>query len=338
MMRGNRIRGKKMLYIFFHINKCAGTTFRYHLEHNLKADEYICIYEGRYFDVNEMAYKYFTPGKRREEIDAYLDSLSDVQKDKIKILCGHAVYYGIHRFFPGREVRYITFVRHHAAREVSMYNFSRMILEDPSEHLAERDDIYRIHEFKKIRKNLTRGKKTFSFSEWLENDTECANFISKTLMREGFAISGETPENVLKKFYFVGITEIYHSDALFLYYLLGVKKFYPDKNISKKYIGRANISKGERDIISRRNTDDIQLYEEALHFNRNFKRHTPSFICLVLLMRLKMFLIHAKTYFSGYRTPPQVAYDASLALRGRIPLYARFIDTLKAGVSFLKER
>ena len=337
-MQRNRIRRKKLLYIFFHINKCAGTTFRYHLEHNLKENEFVCIYEGRYFYVTEMSYKYFTPGKRREEIDSYFSRLTDEQKDTIKILYGHQVYYGIHRFFPGREARYITFVRHHAAREVSMYNFSRMILEDPSEHLAERDDIYRIHEFKKIRKNLTRGKKTFSFSEWLENDTEYANFISKILMRGGFAMPGETPENVLKKFYFVGITENYQNDALFLYYLLGVKKFYPDKNISKKYIGRANISKGEHDIISRRNTDDMQLYEEALHFNRNFKRHTPSFICLVLLMRLKMFLIHAKTYFSGYRTPLQVAYDASLALRGRIPLYARFVDTLKAGVSFLTGR
>src|SRR3989338_6771387 len=338
MMRGNRIRGKKMLYIFFHINKCAGTTFRYHLEHNLKADEYICIYEGRYFDVNEMAYKYFTPGKRREEIDAYLDSLSDVQKDKIKILCGHAVYYGIHRFFPGREVRYITFVRHHAAREVSMYNFYREHVEDPSRRFLKKENVYQANDVSEIRKDLIRDGRILSFSEWLQERTWHSNFITRFLILRGFAEPGAFPEDIFKRFYFVGITENYHSDALFLYYLLGVKKFYPDKNISKKYIGRANISKGEHDIISRRNTDDIQLYEEALHFNRNFKRHTPSFICLVLLMRLKMFLIHAKTYFSGYRTPPQVAYDASLALRGRIPLYARFIDTLKAGLSFLKER
>ena len=119
---------KTSLYIFFHIPKCAGSTFRYHLEHNLRKGEFVSLYEGEYFDVTEMSYKYFTPGKRREEIDSYFSRLTDEQKDTIKILYGHQVYYGIHRFFPGREARYITFVRHHAAREVSMYNFSRMIL------------------------------------------------------------------------------------------------------------------------------------------------------------------------------------------------------------------
>src|SRR3989344_3022986 len=142
------------LYFFFHIPKCAGSTFRYHVEHNLKKGEFVSLYEGEYFDVNEMAYKYFTPGKRREEIDAYLDSLSDVQKDTIRIIYGHQVYYGIHRFFPGREVRYITFVRHHAAREVSMYNFYREHVEDPSEHLAERDNVYQANDVSEIRKDI----------------------------------------------------------------------------------------------------------------------------------------------------------------------------------------
>src|SRR3989338_676350 len=329
---------KTSLYIFFHIPKCAGSTFRYHLEHNLRKGEFVSLYEGEYFDVTEMSYKYFTPGKRREEIDSYFSRLTDEQKDTIKILYGHQVYYGIHRFFPGREARYITFVRHHAAREVSMYNFYREHIEDPSRRFLKKENVYQANDVKEILKDLIRDGMVLSFSEWLRERTWHSNFITRFLIHRGFTEPEASPEDMLKKFYFVGITENYQNDALFLYYLLGVKKFYPDKNISKKYIGRANISKGEHDIISRRNTDDMQLYEEALHFNRNFKRHTPSFICLVLLMRLKIFLIRAKTYFSGYRTPLQVAYDASLALRGRIPLYARFVDTLKAGVSFLTGR
>src|SRR3989344_5704272 len=320
------------LYIFFHINKCAGTTFRYHLEHNLKADEYICIYEGRYFDVNEMAYKYFTPGKRREEIDAYLDSLSDVQKDTIRIIYGHQVYYGIHRFFPGREVRYITFVRHHAAREVSMYNFYREHVEDPSRRFLKKENVYQANDVSEIRKDLIRDGRILSFSEWLQERTWHSHFITRFLILRGFAEPGAFHEYMFNRFYFVGITENYHSDALFLYYLLGVKKFYPDKNISKKYFHLKDLSKELYNIISERNKRDAGLYDCAICLHETFKVAEPHFERIVGYMKLKVFYSRRSISF-------WIAYDrVTSALRRHTPLFARLLDNARKSISSFKNR
>ena len=332
MMHKRQTAEKDILYIFLHIPKCAGSTFRYHVEHNLKKGEFVSLYEGEYFDVNEMAYKYFTPGKRREEIDAYLDSLSDVQKDTIRIIYGHQVYYGIHRFFPGREVRYITFVRHHAAREVSMYNFYREHVEDPSRRFLKKENVYQANDVSEIRKDLIRDGRILSFSEWLQERTWHSNFITRFLILRGFAEPGAFPEDMFKRFYFVGITENYHSDALFLYYLLGVKKFYPDKNISKKYFLPKDLSEELCGLMSERNTRDATLYDCAIRLHKTFKVKEPRFESIVGYMKLKVF-------YSRRSIPFWIAYDrASSALRRRAPLFVQFLGDMGNIVSSFKNR
>ena len=80
--------------------KTGGTTFAHQLDEKLKEEETLSTSQIRY-------------------------SLIDprINKDKIKVILGHASYYGIHKLFPNRKPRYIVFLRDPAERMVSSYNF-----------------------------------------------------------------------------------------------------------------------------------------------------------------------------------------------------------------------
>jgi len=324
MMHKRQTAEKDILYIFLHIPKCAGSTFRYHVEHNLKKGEYISLYDGEYFDVTEMAYEYFTPGKRRKEIDEYLARLSDAQKDTIRIVYGHRVYYGIHRFFPGREPRYITFIRHPVARTLSLYNFYRDHVENPSRYPPELWNAYRIKGLGEVHKDIIQNGRTLPFPEWLKKRTWHSNFMTKFLAQQGFAEPNDSVEDMVEKFYFVGITENYRTDALFLYQLLGIKIFYPDQNISKKYVDPKNLPE-YTGVISDRNAKDIKLYEHSLRVNKKFKKHTPRFTLVVGMMKTRM-------WYSGLRTPLEIAYAIAWVLRQHVPQFGRILDGLKKAI------
>jgi len=88
---------KKPIYIFLHIPKTGGASLNQNLMRKLSKKEI-----GG--DVNEIS------------------SLSPKQKQTKKYIHGHGLYYGIHKFFPDREPRYIVFLRDPAKRRVSQYN------------------------------------------------------------------------------------------------------------------------------------------------------------------------------------------------------------------------
>src|SRR3990167_5129606 len=261
------------LYIFFHMPKCAGSTFRCHVERNFKKGEAVSICWDGYFDVTSEKYTFFTSGECRKQINAYLSRLTVKQKDKIKILHGHEIYYGIHRFFPDREPRYITFVRCPVVKEVSMYNFSRDRVENPFKYPIKNWNVRQIKILEKVRNDVIHNGTLLSFAECLKKHTWTSNDTFQFLREHGFGNVGmPIVDDLFKEFYFIGITEKYKTDALFLYHLLGIKKFYSDQNISKKYVDAKNLSKELRDFLDERNKKDMRLYEHALFLNKNFKK------------------------------------------------------------------
>lgn len=313
---------KKPLYIFFHTQKCAGSTLRYHLERNFQEDEVIFLYLHGHFDVRNKIHEPFRTKKFREAVDTYLSRLTGEQKDRVRVLCGHEIYYGIHQFFPNKEPKYVTFVRHHVVREVSMYNFHRDHVENPS--------FYPPEDQKEAYGSITLNERKLSFEGWLNAKKWHSNFMFKVLKQHGF---GKTIEDILKKFYFIGSAENYNTDALFLYHLLGIKKFYSDQNISKKYVDAKNLSKELRDVLDERNKKDMRLYEHALFLNKNFKKKSLYFWYAVFCVKMiRMPLAKFKVFRSRHKTPLRIAYDASFILRHRIPFYARLLDALKQRV------
>jgi len=99
------------LYIFLHIPKTGGTTFSQHIEESLKKEEIYSTSKLRYEKVLSKS----NPKNRQ--------TLNEVDKNKTKVVLGHATYYGIHKLFPNRIPRYILFLRDPADRLVSSYNF-----------------------------------------------------------------------------------------------------------------------------------------------------------------------------------------------------------------------
>ena len=322
------------LYIFLHIPKCAGTTFRHHVEHNLKEGEFVFFYVGDYFDVREMKRKYFTCTKRRKEIDSYLSCLTCEQKARVKILYGHHVYYGIHRFFPDREPRYVTFIRHPLGRMLSLYNSHRDHVENPFRYISEQENVCRTKELQNVHKDIVQRGRVLSFSEWLKRRTWQWNFMAKFLKQQGFAGPNDSAEEILRKFYLVGVTERFQTSALFLYHLLGITKFYPDQNASPAYIRPDSLSKNMRDSIVRKNASDTKLYEQALYSNRIFKTKTPYPYIVVLYMKFRMRFSSPQTATPHFETPAQLIYNVSFSMRQHFPLYSRSLDYLKKNFLF----
>src|SRR3989344_1068676 len=121
---------KDTLYIFLHIPKCAGSTFEYHIRNNFKKEEIIELNESfiaPYLQGKSIAflsYKEKNKIKKQcfEKFKNYIDELSDDQKNRIKVIYGHYVFYGIHTFL-NKNPRYVTFIRNPISMILSAYNF-----------------------------------------------------------------------------------------------------------------------------------------------------------------------------------------------------------------------
>jgi Sulfotransferase family len=102
----------KPLWIFLHIPKCGGTTFKAHVERHLAL-------EDEFFEFSNWGREF----RATKNIAAFEDR-SVADRAKAVVLAGHHVRFGIHRLVPGdREARYFCVLRDPAERCVSLYNY-----------------------------------------------------------------------------------------------------------------------------------------------------------------------------------------------------------------------
>lgn len=100
------------LWIFLHIPKCGGTTFKAHVERHLQL-------EVSFFEFSNWGRQY----RAEHGLPDFADR-SEAERAKAEILAGHLVSYGVHHLVPGeRDPRYFTVLRDPAERCVSLYNF-----------------------------------------------------------------------------------------------------------------------------------------------------------------------------------------------------------------------
>jgi hypothetical protein len=100
------------LWIFLHIPKCGGTTFKAHVERHLAIEE-------SFFEFSNWGRQY-----RAERGLPGFAERPDAERARAEVLAGHRLGYGIHRLVPGdREPRYFSVLRDPAERCVSLYNF-----------------------------------------------------------------------------------------------------------------------------------------------------------------------------------------------------------------------
>jgi len=280
------------LDIFVHIPKCAGGTVKRHIEWEYRESERFRPHR-RYKDVIMKALSAAEQAEweanptfiRRSWISKHLRSLTDSQRRSIRCIYGHATYYGIHEAFD-QEPRYFTFLREPVARFISLYNYMLTVRTTPDRleryELLKEDGVLR------------------SLEEWLEQANigqfSMTSFLSQVHSAENllqsFCIPSqkdlEIAKNMLRDFYFVGLTEN-DDDIEFTYSRLGITKRLPDKNVlrTKDTYIKPKSNEDAKRIIRAKCPFDVELYEYAEQLNREKKVQLPDYEKAVLRTRAR---------------------------------------------------
>ena len=230
---------RKPLYIFLHLPKTAGSTFVYHLKKNLGEDELLEISHKTL----ELPLDYNNYGDIYKRAKKYIRVISSNKLARIRVVYGHLVPYGVEKLF-NRNGKYITFFRDPENRAISSYNYLLTLYNNES-HTGKRKEAY-------IRGLLVKDKVP-DFYTWFEKkwDKETYGFGSfsdyKILQHLNYLDKGDVTKNSVKKmldkFYFVGLTRTFSEGSLFVYKKLEIKRFFVNKNVSKKYFQPKNTNK-----------------------------------------------------------------------------------------------
>jgi hypothetical protein len=244
------------IYIFLHIPKSAGTTFRYHIENNFAADEILGLYNA---DEHRM---------KRDDVFAKVSALTPQQRRRLRVIYGHEVHYGIHELLE-RPARYVTFLRDPIDKTISFYN-------------------YRMQQG--IRKQQVDASRLPSFEEWLRSSPGMHDGMLGDLVKYGFAEGNDVSQPALRalmdKFYYVGTTENFDEDALFLYHEMGIRRFFRDQNKSQRFLAPEDVDR-VRPLIAEKTPLDRKLYDHAVAWSRDFKARHKGFAAIVAKMKLK---------------------------------------------------
>ena len=241
-----------VLWLYIHLPKTGGTTFKGHLRRHLTWDETFVELSrwGRVF--------------RRSTGRPPFGQCSSEQRGRAQVLAGRDVYYGIHRLVPGKQPRYLTFLRDPAARCVSMYNFRR-----------------------------GRGDISSGFESWYlqtynrAHRNDMAQFYAERLMNVRLPANHEQNLPLAKKLldlcWYVGITEQLDRDLIFLFAEMGLPTAWRNYRVAGQP-GNAledldhpkdgevihkhyTLEEDVRQRIRRDHPMDVELYRYALELN-----------------------------------------------------------------------
>jgi hypothetical protein len=293
MKKSKIANSQEPLFIFVHLPKCGGTTINYHLRYRFKKEEFLYLSKNHgFYNLAKQNYEMLND---RKQIDDYLSSLSPSQRDKIKIISGHAVYYGIHRFFNKKPI-YFTFLRDPFTRTASQYSQYRRGLSKKPAYDAFSDLQYSPNT-KTIKKRIVKDGAVLEFKDWIKEKRYQKKAVTQYFIRAKFlrkkckdSINRKDIENFLKKFYFIGILENFDEDFLLLSRILKLKKFFGDQNVSRnkptKELDKDTLENIKK-IFAKNNKEDFQLYLAAKEFNRQFKEKIPNLQNIIQEQKIK---------------------------------------------------
>ncbi len=235
--------------------KCAGSTCREHIEQSLDEPMRLGLYNSKKMTLS------------RQDVFDKVDSLSEKEKGLLRIIYGHEVYYGLHEYF-SRPVRYIVFLRNVLDRTLSFFNYQLQMRG----------------------KEIFNCENDFTFIGWFEKNTWVHDEMLGYFYDYGFIPSLEEVKTkdfnvILDKFWFVGLTENADENYLFLYKKLGINRFLPNQNISKKALKKFNHQ--EKELILNYSANDNQLYTKAVMHNTQFKKTNRFYNSTVFFMKQK---------------------------------------------------
>lgn len=246
------------LYLVLHLPKTAGSTLHANFRPNFKKSEWLPLSPS-------------VDGLQRDAaaIKGAVDrEIARFGTPRTRCAFGHWVYWGVHEGVrPDARPRYITFLRDPVERCISLFGY-----------IKTRPDS-RAHD------SITRNR--WSIGEWLVSggNPELFNgqlrrvlfdgsndvLLEPNLTRDHL----EAAKERLRAFWFVGLTETFESDALFLYGSLNFWCLLPPRVVNATP-HKAVVSPEERHALAAANRLDLELFEFARQLHSDWLRDNAS--------------------------------------------------------------
>jgi len=267
-----------------------------HVAKNFKKEEILEI-SSKALNLSEK----FDKRTYEREIKNFLKNKTHKQLNKIKFVHGHAIPYGIHKYFK-KEARYITFIRNPVRRIPSIYNYFYTLFERKKDKELEK----RLNRVFLVKDEIPEFE-TWYNAKFRRKSKDIAFMSTYHLLSELGYIkkTDKTASQIqksLNKFYFIGITKNFKTDSLFLYQKFGINKYFLSENVSKRYIDYQKNQKLLK-LISKDNPISMEIFYAAIRFNQDFINKNPDFLKIVRKERIKrtLFLPFTQAIFEPGR-------------------------------------
>lgn len=308
----------KDLYIFVHLLKTGGMSFRKPLELNIDKKERLGLF------IKSGVYKKDFDRRKHfmEMLEDKLSKMNDMEKNRVKFLYGHGVPYGVHSYFE-RPFKYIIFFRDPIKRAISFYNFylARYLKKFKTEEDVDDYDT-----------NLLVNGKIPEFYDWVKEKYGSTEAKTETMYQHlkimGFieGTSESDIKNMLDKFYFVGIVEHLDTDINYLCGEFGFNKFLVKQNISKKFVKDIKDKETLR-LLKEKNKNDIKLYKYAVKKREKFVKSNKNYYKLARKAQIKkkILLPFTQVIFD----PKGTLIELSSYLKRKSRLYEKLFDFIR---------
>lgn len=253
---------KQELFIFVHVPRTAGTTFVRQVEANYKKDELLRLYNKELGLDSNKSYRHEDYLKLVEKKIKKLGK----KKKKIKVIYGHRVPCGIHRYFKNREPYYITFLRDPLKRVKSLYNlWYHSYLNLPNQETKKN----------KFKYGFLVNKNIPDFTTWLESKINLDKMdnigITQVTFFEKLGYFDNKNINIINlqnKFKHVGFTEDYFRSYIYLSKIIRLNKYSMSENISRRtYVN--DIEKSDARKVKCLLKKDIKFYRNVKRLNKD---------------------------------------------------------------------
>lgn len=252
---------KAPVYIFMHMYKTAGQTMLANLQLNVPQTERLDLSVGPLgLDLSKRCGSLANPGWVRERVDEYV---REKAHPHTRLLNGHMAYFGIHELLPPeRPALYFAFLRHPVERVNSLYNYLKYNSQNHWHHEL-----------------VNAG---WSLPEWLEHSPALwahnglvrqlllGTFDQVSVQRELDPGLVQEAKRRLAQFWFVGLTETFSRDSLYLYGKLRFYRF-AEEQVLNASLKKEQVTPEIYEQIAACNTLDLELYEYTRQLRRQMR-------------------------------------------------------------------
>jgi hypothetical protein len=256
------------LIVLLHIYKTGGQTLHHNLRLNLPYPLGLPLYVGPMgLDVSKATGSLANPGWQARAVNAHV---ARRLTPDTRVMYGHMAYFGLHHWVEHPvEPRYAVFFRDPVERVISLYYYLRDMSQNHWHHeLREAGwDIEAWLERSRALWHLNGQIRQLLLG--MDDSVEHVRDLSRDHL--------EAAKRRLRKFWFIGLMETFHTDAHFLYHHLRFRKFNAEAQMNANP-AKPRVPAAMRQTIAEHNALGVELYAYARQLREAWLRaHWPEY-------------------------------------------------------------